>query len=57
MLDRAQVDGPGAAAVRAQVATLRAAFTGVADRLAVTRDRLARADEALDAVAAEVAGR
>ena len=57
VLDRVQVDGPGAAAVRAQVGTLRVAFAGVADRLAATRDRLARADEALDTVAAEVAGR
>ncbi|MEU7960577.1 argininosuccinate lyase [Micromonospora humida] len=57
VLARAQVDGPGAAAVRAQVGTLRGTFDGVADRLAATRDRLARADEALDTVAAEVAGR
>ncbi|WP_422755141.1 lyase family protein [Micromonospora sp. WMMD708] len=57
VLDRAQVDGPGAAAVRTQVGILRGAFGGVADRLAATRDRLARADEALDTVAAEVAGR
>ncbi|MFY1624348.1 argininosuccinate lyase [Micromonospora sp. WMMD735] len=57
VLARAQVDGPGAAAVRAQVGILRGTFDGVADRLAATRDRLARADEALDTVAAEVAGR
>ncbi|SCL22736.1 hypothetical protein [Micromonospora inyonensis] len=57
VLDRAQVDGPGAQAVRAQVATLRVAFDAVADRLGTVRDRLARADAALDAVAAERAAR
>ncbi|MET8910475.1 lyase family protein [Micromonospora sp. NPDC004551] len=57
VLNRAQADGPGAAAVRAQVGTLRAAFAGVADRLAGVRDRLGRADAALDAVAAELVAR
>ncbi|MFE9692777.1 argininosuccinate lyase [Micromonospora sp. NPDC005806] len=57
VLKRAQVDGPGAAAVRAQVGTLRVAFDGVADRLAAVRDRLSGADEALDAVAAELVAR
>ncbi|WP_307803850.1 argininosuccinate lyase [Micromonospora echinofusca] len=57
VLDRAQVDGPGAAAVRAQVGTLRGTFDAVAERLAGVRRRLADADAALDAVAAQRAGR
>jgi argininosuccinate lyase len=36
---------------------LRGTFDTVAGRLAAVRDRLAAADEALDAVAAERAGR
>jgi argininosuccinate lyase len=57
VLGRVQVDGPGTHAVRAQVATLRVAFDGVAGRLDAVRGRLARADAALDAVAAERAAR
>lgn len=57
VLQRAQVDGPGTAAVRAQVGTLRVAFDAVADRLAAVRDRLRWADEALDAVSAELVAR
>jgi argininosuccinate lyase len=57
VLNRAQADGPGADAVRAQVGTLRVAFDAVADRLAAVRDRLGRADAALDAVAAELVAR
>jgi argininosuccinate lyase len=48
VLDRAQADGPGAAAVRAQVTTVRETFDAVAARIAALRDRLARADRALD---------
>lgn len=57
ILNRAQADGPGTAAVRAQVGTLRVALDVVADRLAAVRDRLRAADEALDAVAAELVAR
>ncbi|MFF4879267.1 argininosuccinate lyase [Micromonospora sp. NPDC000668] len=57
VLDRVQVDGPGAAAVRAQVGVVRGTFDTVAGRLSAVRDRLARADAALDAVAAEQAAR
>ncbi|MDG4800353.1 hypothetical protein [Micromonospora sp. WMMD980] len=54
VLQRAQADGPGAAAVRAQVGVLRAALDPVAERLDAVRGLLRRADEALDAVAAEL---
>ncbi|MEV5694575.1 argininosuccinate lyase [Micromonospora globbae] len=57
VLDRAQADGPGVSAVRAQVTVLRGAFDGVAQRLAALRDRLARADAELDRVASEGASR
>ncbi|MFI5833389.1 lyase family protein [Micromonospora sp. NPDC051300] len=52
VLRRAQADGPGADAVRAQVNVLRAALDPVAERLDAVRGLLRRADEALDAVAA-----
>ncbi|MET7878087.1 lyase family protein [Micromonospora profundi] len=56
VLRRAQADGPGEAAVREQVAQLRAMMTAVAARVDAFRDRLVRADEALaEAVAARVA--
>ncbi|MET8351784.1 MULTISPECIES: lyase family protein [unclassified Micromonospora] len=51
VLRRAQIDGPGSDAVRAQVGELRGAFDTVAGRLAAVRDRLAAADAALDEVA------
>ncbi|WP_434741169.1 argininosuccinate lyase [Micromonospora sp. SH-82] len=57
VLNRVQADGPGADAVRAQVATLRVGLAGVTDRLTGVRDRLGHADAALDAVAAELAAR
>ncbi|MDW5328411.1 argininosuccinate lyase [Plantactinospora sp. KLBMP9567] len=48
VLVRAQADGPGTAAVRAQVETLRAIVSGVRDRGDALRVRLADADQALD---------
>ncbi|MEU5551513.1 lyase family protein [Micromonospora sp. NPDC047793] len=57
VLGRAQADGPGSDAVRAQVATLRGSFDAARARLAAVRDRLDRADTALDAVATEMAAR
>lgn len=57
VLRRAQADGPGAAAVRAQVGALRAALDPVAERLGAVRNLLRAADEALDAVAAELGAR
>ncbi|WP_329101034.1 lyase family protein [Micromonospora sp. NBC_01699] len=57
VLDRAQADGPGTAAVRAQVTVVRSTVDKVAGRLAGVTDRLARADRALDEVATEMAAR
>ncbi|MEV0393850.1 argininosuccinate lyase [Polymorphospora rubra] len=57
VLDRAQADGPGTAAVRAQVAVVRGVLDGVSVRVAGLRERLARADEALDAAVAGRVGR
>jgi len=53
VLDRAQVDGPGAAAVRAQVAVVRGTFDGVSERVAALRERMAEADRKLDQLVAE----
>ncbi|KXK62504.1 argininosuccinate lyase [Micromonospora rosaria] len=55
VLARAQVDGPGTAAVRAQVDVLRGTFDTVTGRLAALRDRLAAADAALDHTAGTMA--
>lgn len=55
VLRRAQADGPGEVAVRAQVAQLRTIVDTAAARADALRDRLARADAALaQAVAARV---
>jgi argininosuccinate lyase len=48
VLDRAQADGPGVAAVRAQVARLRPALDAVATHVTALHSRLAAADQALD---------
>jgi argininosuccinate lyase len=48
VLARAQADGPGTAAVRAQVSTLRLTFDAVGARVAALRTRLAGAERALD---------
>lgn len=57
VLRREQADGPGAAAVRTQVAALRGDFDGAAARVAALRDRLARADRMLDTAVAGRVGR
>jgi argininosuccinate lyase len=57
VLKRAQADGPGVAAVRAQVTAVRGTFEAVAGRVARVRERLARADRALDEAVAGRIGR
>ena len=57
VLRRAQADGPGQTAVRAQVADLRTILDREATRVNALRDRLARADAALDEAVAARAGR
>jgi argininosuccinate lyase len=56
VVDRAQVDGPGAVAVRGQVQVLRRKFEAVSQRCSGVRDRVQTAATRLDeAVAARVA--